>query len=144
MIGVARHSQEAIIRMKYGGLLVNVHERNLAPTSMVIDVTTIDELAKLAERHNTVILHMALGFVHYYLVQCNGFTYRYVFSAGRRGVPEIHSPQPQVIHYGSELDEKAITISQLDENELFNYVSHKNPAPKTALPDTVVLKRIRL
>jgi signal peptidase len=144
MFGAARHSQEAVIRMKYGTLLVNVYERNLAPTSMVIDVTTIDELAKLAERHNTVILHMALNFVHYYMVQCHGFTYRYVFSAGRRGIPEIDSPPQQFIHYGSGLDENVMTVSQLNENELFNYVIQNNPVPTTALPDKVILKKIQL
>lgn len=144
MFGAGRHSQEAIIRMKYGELLVNVYERNLAPTSMVIDVTTIDELAKLAERHNTVILHMALNFVHYYMVQCNGFTYRYVFSAGRRGIPEIDSPRQPVIHYGSRLDETMMTVSQLNENDLFDYVIQNNPVANTALPDTVILKKIQL
>jgi hypothetical protein len=138
----AQQSQEALIRLKYGGLLVNVYERDLAPASMLIDVTTIDELAKLAERHNTVILHMALNFIHYYMVQCNGLTYRYVFSAGRRGVAEIEPPHQQIINYVSS--ENNATWPVLNEDELFGYVINQSRTAKTEVTDTVLLKRIRL
>lgn len=140
----AKQSQEALIRLRYGGLLVNVYERNPAPAAIVIDVTTIDELAKLAERHNTVILHMALNFVHYYMVQCNGLTYRYVFSAGRRGLAEIEPPRQQIINYESELEQNSPTASQPDDDELFSYVINNNRTTKTEVTDTVILKKIRL
>ncbi len=83
----AQQSQDALIRLRYGNMLVDVYEQNLAPTLSTIDVTTIDNLAKLAERHGTMILHMALNFLHYYLVQVNGITYRYVIS-GSHGIEE--------------------------------------------------------
>ena len=138
----APQDQEALIRLKYGGLLVNMYERNPTPASIVIDVTTIDELAKLAERHNTVILHMALNFVHYYTVQCNGLTYRYVFSAGRRGAAEIERCRPQVINYVST--ENNTVAPELNEDELFRYETDTSHAPETGVADTIVLKKIRL
>ena len=124
----APQDQEALIRLKYGGLLVNMYERDLAPASIVIDVTTIDELAKLAERHNTVILHMTLNFVHYYMVQCNGLTYRYVFSAGRKVGAEIEVSHPQVISYMST--ENHTAIPELNEDKLFSYVIDNNRTQK--------------
>lgn len=82
----ASQSQDALIRLKYGAMLVNVNEQNLAPTSSVIDVTTMDDLAKLAERQGTMILHMVQNFLHSYLVQSNGITYRYVINSGKKGI----------------------------------------------------------
>ena len=142
IFGVAHQSQEALIRMKYGGLLVNVYERNLAPASPLVDVTNIDELAKLADRHNTVILHMALNFIHHYMVQCNGLTYRYVFSAGRKGVAEFEPPHQEVISYVGH--ETHMAAPELREEELFSYVINNNRTTKTEVTDTVILKKIRL
>ncbi len=142
LFGTAQQSQEALIHLKYGGLLVNVYERNFAPAGMLVDVTTVDELAKLAERHNTVILHMTLNFIHYYMVQCNGLTYRYVFSAGRRGVAEIEPPRHQVINYVS--DEAHLDRPELNEEELFGYTINQSRTAKTEVTDTVILKKIRL
>ncbi len=140
----AKQSQEALIRLRYGTLLVNVYERNIAPAAALIDVTTIDELAKLAERHNTVILHMTANFLHYYLVQCNGTTYRYVFSDGRRGVAEIESPRKQIIDYVTDMNENRVVEMELNEDELFGYVINKSRTAKTDVTDTVVLKKIKL
>ncbi len=140
----AKQSQEALIRLRYGTLLVNVYERNIAPAAALIDVTTIDELAKLAERHNTVILHMTANFLHYYLVQCNGTTYRYVFSDGRRGVAEIESPRKQIIDYVTDMNENRVVEMELNEDELFGYVINKSRTAKTEVTDTVVLKKIKL
>jgi signal peptidase I len=138
----AQQSHETLIRLKYGGLLVNVYEHNFASAAMLVDVTTIDELAKLAERHNTVILHMTLNFIHYYMVQYNGLTYRYVFSAGRRGVAEIEPPRRQVINYVN--DEANIARPELNEEELFGYMINQSRTAKTEVTDTVILQKIRL
>jgi signal peptidase I len=142
IIGAAQKSQEALIRLKYGGLLVNVYERNLAPATMLVDVTNIDELAKLAERHNTVIVHMAVNFIHSYMVQCNGFTYRYVFSEGRRGIGEIGRPRQEVINYVSA--ENTMSAPELNEEGLFSYVINNKRTTRTEVTDTVIMKKIRL
>lgn len=84
----ANQSQEALIRFKYGSMLVDVYEQNIAPSASVIDVATIDDLARLAERQGTMILHMTQNFLHYYLVQESGTTYRYVISTGRKGIAD--------------------------------------------------------
>jgi hypothetical protein len=141
---MAQQSQEALIRLRYGTLLVNVYEQEIEPASRCIDVTTIDELAKLAERHNTVILHMTLNFLHYYLVQCNGITYRYVFSAGRRGVAEIEPPHMEVVEYPMNFNENKVVEAQVDEQELFGYVINKSRVAKAEIEETVILRKIRL
>jgi hypothetical protein len=82
----ASQSEQALIHLKYGGMLVDVYEQNLAPASSIIEIRTIDDLAKLAERQGTMILHMTRNFLHYYFVQNNNTTYRYVVSAGKRGI----------------------------------------------------------
>lgn len=88
----ASQSQEALIRLKYGSMLVDVYEKNVAPTHSIIDVATMNDLARLAERHGTMILHMTRNFLHYYFVQSGGVTYRYVITSGRKGVAEIEPP----------------------------------------------------
>jgi signal peptidase I len=73
----AQQSQQALIQLKYRDLLMDVHEQIPEPLSTTIDVHRIDDLARIAERQNTMILHMSLNYVDYYLVQGNGMTYRY-------------------------------------------------------------------
>lgn len=85
VFNTVRKSEDALIRLRYGSVLVDVYEKNLEPTSTTIDVTSMDDLAKLAERQGTMILHMTSNFLHYYLVQNNGTTYRYVISTGKKG-----------------------------------------------------------
>ena len=144
MFVTAKQSQEALIRLRYGTLLVNVYERNLAPATSFIDVTTIGELAKLAERHNTVILHMAVNSMHCYLVQCNGITYRYVFSAGRRGTAEMEPPHQQVLNYVTDMNQNKVVEMELNEDELFGYVIDKNRPTRTDITDSVILKKIKI
>ena len=84
----ASQSQEALTQLKYGSMLLDVVEQNLAPTSSIIDVASVDDLARLAERHGTMILHTTRNFLQFYFVQVNGATYRYVFSTGRKGIEE--------------------------------------------------------
>ena len=140
----ARQSQEALIRLRYGPLLVNVYERNFAPAATLIDVTTIEELAKLAERHGTVILHMTVNFLHCYLVQCNGITYRYVFSTSKRGVVEIEPRRQEIVEYGSNLNENSVAEVQPAESELIGYVVNKSSIAKVELEETVMLRKLRL
>lgn len=145
----AQQSQDALIRLKYGGMLVDVYEQNLAPTSSTIDVTTMDNLAKLAERHGTVILHMTHNFLHYYLVQANGVTYRFMIPAGKKGdietnlfeykarkieppqlePMEITKPNPLVEETESGADENNASIPEAElawkqiQSEALNYLA---------------------
>lgn len=85
-------SEDGLIRLKYGSMLMDVYEQTFESSSPIIDVTEMDDLAKLAERHGTMILHMQQNFLHSYFVQSGGATYRYVISTGRRGVPQTIPP----------------------------------------------------
>ena len=139
-----QQNQEVLIRLRYGALLVNVYEHEIESAATRIDVTTIDELAKLAERHNTVILHMTLNFLHYYLVQCNGTTYRYVFSAGQRGITEIEPPRLEAMEYPMHFNENKMVEAHVTEQELFGYVINKSRVAKAEIEETVIMRKIRL
>ena len=95
IFNTARQSEEALISLRYSSMIVDVYEKSLEPTSITIDVTSMDNLAKLAERQGTMILHMTRNFRHYYLVQNNGTTYRYVTSAGRKEISESDSDRSE-------------------------------------------------
>ena len=118
LVNKARQSQEALIRLKYGGLLMDVYEGSLDPASQVIDVTSMDDLAKLAERQNTMILHMTLNFLHYYLVQSNGTTYRYVISSGRQGTIATEPAQDEIENFMPDPEEKSFTQAEPDWAEM--------------------------
>jgi signal peptidase I len=77
---LARRSQETFAQIKYGPLLVDARDRSLETTSRVIDIGSIDDLAKLAERNNTVILYQKQNLIHFYSVQADKLTYRYAIS----------------------------------------------------------------
>ena len=88
-----RGSQEALVQVKYGSMLVDVKDRPLEMSLPSIDVITMDDLAKLAERHSGVILHEAHGLVHYYFVQGDRIIYRYMLNDGAGGSQEISQIQ---------------------------------------------------
>lgn len=74
----ARRNPASFHRIKHGHLLIDVYERSFESSEPVIDVTSLDDLARLAERQNVMILHLNREPVHYYFVQSNGTTYHYV------------------------------------------------------------------
>jgi signal peptidase I len=78
-----QRNPETLIRIKYGALLMDVYDRGFENISSVIEVASMDDLAKLAERQNAMIMHMTRDFVDYYFVQSDGTTYRYVSSESR-------------------------------------------------------------
>jgi hypothetical protein len=96
IFNAARQSEEALIGLRYSSMIVDVYEKSLEPTTTTIDVTSMDNLAKLAERQGNMILHMTRNFRHYYLVQNNGITYRYVTNAGRKEFVESESDHNEI------------------------------------------------
>jgi hypothetical protein len=140
----AQNSQQDWIQLRYNALLVNVYERDIQPASTLIDVTTIDELAKLAERHNTVILHMTLNFLHCYLVQGNGITYRFVLSDGKRSAPVIASPRRETMNYPVNIQQMNIVETQPADNERVRYVVSNNDYGYSEPVQTVVMRKIKL
>lgn len=85
----ASQSEEALMRLKYSAMIVNIHDQTLPPAAAVVDVDSMDDLARLAERNDTMILHMRRNFLHFYFVQSHGVTYRYVITTGRQGIAVI-------------------------------------------------------
>jgi EAL domain-containing protein (putative c-di-GMP-specific phosphodiesterase class I) len=89
----ARRSGESFVEMKYGSMLVDIQDRTLETSSPAIDVVTMDDLAKLAERHNSLILHEVRGLIHYYLVQGDRITYRFILDESGGNLLEVSSMQ---------------------------------------------------
>jgi len=90
---VARRSQQSLLQMKYSAMLVDIHDRTLELSSPAIDVVTMDDLAKLAERHNSLILHETHGLTHHYLVQGDRITYRFILDETGGSLQEVMSMQ---------------------------------------------------
>ncbi|MEW6400851.1 MAG: DUF5305 family protein, partial [Chloroflexota bacterium] len=132
----ARESQEARIRLRYGTLLMDVYERSLDATLPMIDVASIDDLAKMAERQNTMILHMTLNFLHYYLVQSNGAVYRYVVTSGKRALAEPEMARQEILAYPVSGPEHEVSGYVVDASSL-------NPV-NNQFVETEILKKIRL
>ncbi len=65
------------IQARFGAMLIRVDDANFENTSRVIDVTTFDDLARLASRDERMIMHQFAGDVHRYYVQENAIVYRY-------------------------------------------------------------------
>lgn len=74
---ISQKDPDFLRHLKYGNLLVDVQSSSFEPTSPIADVDSMSTLAKLAERHNTMILHVARPLLHDYLVQTTQVTYRY-------------------------------------------------------------------
>ncbi|MBC7877721.1 MAG: signal peptidase I [Anaerolineales bacterium] len=111
----AWQSEEALIRLKYGAILVDIQEQSLKPASSVIDVTKIDDLARLAERHGTMILHKQLNSLHTYLVQSNEMNYRYVVGTSEDRVAEVAPPYDEITeHLVQPEEEQFVTDVSLD------------------------------
>jgi signal peptidase I len=77
LLGRDRDDDEpAQIAARYGAWLIHVAPRH-RPREAVREVTTIDDLARLAERYDRMILHEERDHVHSYLVEDDGLVYRY-------------------------------------------------------------------
>ena len=79
MQDIAEDDPHAFIQAKYGSILVDIQNKEAIQNSNIIEVTTIDDLAKLAERNNAMILHEVRGQVHYYSVDGNSVSYQYIY-----------------------------------------------------------------
>ncbi len=78
----ARSDPRTYIEMKYGGMLVNVSGRDPGLSPHPLEVASIDELAKIAERNNVMILHEQKDSTHLYYVNADGKTYRHALPGG--------------------------------------------------------------
>jgi signal peptidase I len=93
LIVTARSSMAVFFQMKYSSMLVDVQNMPLEVTSPVIEVVSMDALAKLAERHTSVILHQERDSIHQYFIQGDRITYRFLLDESGRDPSERSSKQ---------------------------------------------------
>ncbi len=94
---LSKSNQERFIRMRYDSLVIDVQDATAISSSNVIDVTSIDHLAKLAERFNAMILHEVNENGHVYFVKGEGTTYRLMVNADKTesAIPESKTQSQQ-------------------------------------------------
>ncbi len=86
---LSKHDREGFVRMRYGALMIDVQSAAALNGAGVVEVASIDDLAKLAERFHTVILHEGRGASHAYYVRGEGMAYRFALADGTESaVPE--------------------------------------------------------
>jgi hypothetical protein len=87
---LSQHDQEKFFHIKYSTMLIDVQDADSIEFSSIIDITSMDALAKLAERFNGMILHAKQDDLHTYYVQSSGVTYRFVINMEKNSstVPE--------------------------------------------------------
>ena len=107
---ISRTDHNAFVRMKYDPLVIDVEESGLRESTRIIEVNSIDNLAKLAEKQNTMILHKSQGNVDNYLVHVDELSY--VYSQIKR--------QPEIIT-GSMQDFRIDLQQGLDRGEFQMY-----------------------
>src|SRR5207244_1396425 len=77
MATTTRSDEPTRIQFKYGPLLIGISRSNTAPDTRLVEIATIDDLAKLAERDDRVMLYEQRGPIYHYFVQEAGVTYHY-------------------------------------------------------------------
>jgi len=76
----SKTNQAMLARMKYASMMIDVQNAASFQGAGLIEVKSMDDLAKLAERFNTVILHEERGNSHAYYLQGEGSAYRFVLA----------------------------------------------------------------
>lgn len=70
-------SPQASAQLKYNTMLVDIQNGGVDESSRIVDVNSLDDLAKIAERFNAMILHETRKDEHVYFVRADGATYRF-------------------------------------------------------------------
>jgi len=80
---LSRLDQEKFLHIRYGSMMIDIQNADALLPSTMIDVQSMDVLAKLAERCNAMILHEAGPGPAAYYVQVGGTTYRFMTGADK-------------------------------------------------------------
>jgi signal peptidase I len=78
----SRTNRTALVDLKYGPLLVGVGRGGDPSGGRIVEVRSVDDLARLAQHHGLMILHRASADGHWYFVQDGDTIYRYVLPPG--------------------------------------------------------------
>ncbi len=82
---LTRRGPNELAQVKYGAIMVEIESNAEPPAAPLTEVASIDDLARLAERHGTTILHQPRSPLHYYYVHGTGMVYRYALSESPGG-----------------------------------------------------------
>lgn len=87
--------QQRFFQIKYNSLMIDVQGADSISPANVIDVTSMDALAKLAERFGTMILHAEQDQTHIYYVHAGAAIYRFITNTSKRtaGIREAISEE---------------------------------------------------
>ncbi|HEX5166747.1 MAG TPA: signal peptidase I [Thermomicrobiales bacterium] len=77
LFSALRAAEPHRVKARYGHLLIQVSDSDLGMIGRVVEVISIDDLVRVAEREGRMILHQQHGAVHDYFVQDVDVTYRY-------------------------------------------------------------------
>lgn len=92
MVGLASNADEpARIRSRYGPLLITLRGSDLGDNVRLIEVGSIEDLVKVAEREGRMVLHQESGAIHQYFVQDIDVTYRYQSRPASNGRPRARA-----------------------------------------------------
>lgn len=95
---------DALIRLKYGRLIMDTRGLDFPQNLPVVDVASIDDLARLAERQNALISHVEFNFLHIYMLHCNGAIYRCVYQAEQGNMAYVNPPSQRSLPVGTGTD----------------------------------------
>jgi len=82
------------IRIQFNELLLDIRELPVKDTSDDIEVDRFEDLAKLAEKTGSMILHHTEGNQHTYLLQEGDITYRFLLTEPTPDDGDVDSPDP--------------------------------------------------
>lgn len=116
-----------LLRLKYSNLIVDVQGTAFEPSPPIIDVDSIETIAKLAERHNTMILHVTYPYLHDYLVQTTQSTYRYSLSLSGQPTDVAHLEEQAL--YNPVYTHQEPIIAQHENNPYTYGNEYSNHAP---------------
>jgi signal peptidase I len=146
VFNAARQSKDALIRLRYGSMLMDVYGQNINITSRMIDVASIEDLAKMAERQNAMILHTTFHSVHYYLVQSHAATYRYILNPGKNAIAKMEPDNPEIFERLANDDDYVYEDSQPMPRKSTGYGIHIENVNITTSrsEDAEILRRIKI
>lgn len=71
----AQRDPQALLQIKYGSIVMDVYDYDFGGAGMLIQAASVDDLAKLAERQNAMILRLLRDGSFVYFVRSDGVTY---------------------------------------------------------------------
>jgi hypothetical protein len=80
MQNLSKNDPARFINTKFNSQMIHIQSADLIDMKAIVDVSSVDDLGKLAERFNTMILHADLSQSNAYYVQGEGTTYRFVLN----------------------------------------------------------------